>query len=242
MRRDKPNEWISIADLMAGVVGVVVLFFLIMALLAHKAAAGSAGEGEAAKIARAQIVGDLQSIQEKTANADLIKIFKAKDVVAVPSDEMFNIGKAALTAPGRGTTDRLLTRLAEILPCYSKSGVRCSDTQPRRWPCHRNERCVGATPIFEAVLIEGHADASNNSNDCDNWCLSTARAKAVFDVARAQYGSLLHLENAEGQPLIGLAGYGESRPIAHFDATAPIQRRIELRFILSPSFAPRSDK
>lgn len=34
--RNKPNEWISIADLMTGVVGVVLLFFVMMAMLANK--------------------------------------------------------------------------------------------------------------------------------------------------------------------------------------------------------------
>ena len=34
--KNKPNEWISIADLMTGVVGVAVLFFVMMAMLANK--------------------------------------------------------------------------------------------------------------------------------------------------------------------------------------------------------------
>lgn len=46
--RNKPNEWISIADLMTGVVGVVLLFFVMMAMLAHKIEANTSSKDRTA--------------------------------------------------------------------------------------------------------------------------------------------------------------------------------------------------
>lgn len=236
--RDKPNEWVSIADLMAGVVGVVILFFIILALAQHKTQSAAASEGEAAREARTEIIIELASKLDRTPDGQEIEVFKGYDVVGLPSDGMFARGSSQLSPHGRETTEALLKALSEILPCYSAgSDAVCTDTKPMRQPCNSGARCTRARPIFEAVLIEGHADSTTSRGDCDNWCLSTARAKAVFDFARSNFRDLVRLTNSDDQPLFGLAGYGDTRPIrlGNYAVTDPRQRRVEIRFVLSPS-------
>jgi hypothetical protein len=110
----------------------------------------------------------------------------------------------------------LLDEMARLLPCYA------ADPTPT---------CVNGAPIFETVLIEGHTDTLK----ADNWPLSTARALAVRALVTGQFAGLLDLRNPAKQPLLGLAGYGDSRPLPGIAGTDPRNRRIEVRFLLSAS-------
>jgi len=120
--------------------------------------------------------------------------------------------------------------LAEVLPCFSHGA-------PRR-NCEQSD-----VPILEAMLVEGHTDRqpfmgmSPAESEAKNDLLSTERALTVFAQLRQQQRLLDELRNPTDQPLLGVSGYGQRRPLP--DATTLSQahleqnRRIDLRFILS---------
>jgi flagellar motor protein MotB len=148
------------------------------------------------------------------------------------SDEVpFAIGRSDLTDPrARHTVQVLAEVLAATLPCFAQGAER-HDCGP------------GDVPILEAVLVEGHTDrqaypsltAAQSQQENDR--LSTARALTVFAELRQQKPVLDDLRNTASQPLLGVSGYGERRPLP--DATTLAEadfkrnRRIDLRFVLS---------
>ncbi len=233
--RDKPNEWVSIADLMAGVVGVVILLFVIMAVMKQRADAAAASGAQAE---RQEVVNEIASkLKSQFGN---YQISVSKDGISLPSQEMFEADKIDLTQPkGEAIAEALLRSTAAVLPCYVKgAGV---DGSPDGDSAQKSSNgaptyCARGRPIFAAVLIEGHADSAKAKGGCDNWCLSTGRARTVFNVAKKLQPALLRLRNADDQPLFGLAGYGDTRPLQ--DHNIPTndarQRRVEIHFILDP--------
>ena len=99
------------------------------------------------------------------------------------------------------------------------------------------------------MLIEGHTDRQpikGSGQFRDNDQLSAERALAVFAELRRRQTGLDTLRNADGQPLLGVAGYGERRPLADAqgdtDAEYARNRRIDLRFILSPRTSTELEK
>jgi flagellar motor protein MotB len=141
----------------------------------------------------------------------------------------FEKGKADLPAKAQENIRHLAEALRHVLPCYA-AGIPQSG-------------CVGASPILETVLIEGHTDSqpfqgmSDAQSAAMNDELSTRRALAVFQLLRQFQPPLDTLRNGGDLPLIGVSGYGERRPLA--DATGTLRgdfdrnRRIDVRFVLT---------
>lgn len=174
--------------------------------------------GERLRNARAELLRQLQaSLAGRGVN---VEVSAQQDVLRLPSEELFALGASTFTSRGQERVTAVLDELGRLLPCYAVHG----DAAPANCPDN-------ASPIFETVLIEGHTDAV----PADNWRLSTDRARAVLDLIQRQHASLGALRNATGQPMLGLAGYGDSRLLAGMSGTDPRNRRIELRFLLSPA-------
>lgn len=136
----------------------------------------------------------------------------------------FAVGRSDITDAARGTLAALAEVLAQTLPCFAR-GV----TSPV---------CAGGDgAILEALLVEGHTDSqpyqgltATQSRD-QNDLLSTSRALAVFAELRRQQPVLEALRNPSDQPLLGVSGYGQRRPLP--DTVEAANRRIDLRFVLS---------
>lgn len=155
-----------------------------------------------------------------------VEVSAQQDVLRLPSEEIFVLGAAVFTPRGRERITAVLEELSRLLPCYAAPRPDVAET------------CTAAAPIFETVLIEGHTDAIPS----DNWRLSTDRARAVLDLIQRQHAPLLALRNPGGQPLLGLAGYGESRTLADIPPVDARNRRIELRFLLAPAPEQEAEK
>ena len=142
----------------------------------------------------------------------------------------FALGKSDLTDTARHTVTALAEVLDGTLPCFVLGPVRqsCQD---------------GDAPILEAVLVEGHTDRQGYPNTtpeqsmAQNDLLSTSRALTVFAELRRLKPVLEGLHNPEDQPLLGVSGYGQRRPLPNAmslsEADMSQNRRIDLRFILS---------
>ena len=168
------------------------------------------------RITRAEL---LHRLQVNLANRGVsVEISAQQDVLRLPSEEIFALGSASFTPRGQERVSAVLDELSRLLPCYA-------DYRDGAAPAS----CSTAAPIFETVLIEGHTDAL----PADNWRLSTDRARAVLDIIQRQFAGLAVLRNPANQPLLGLAGYGDSRTLPTIPVTDARNRRIELRFLLA---------
>lgn len=151
-------------------------------------------------------------------------VLRLSDAVPFPT------GGSELTETARRTVTALGEVLAEVLPCFSQGGPRQG--------CERDDM-----PILEAMLVEGHTDRQPFANltatesQARNDLLSTARALTVFAQLRQQQRVLDDLRNPSEQPLLGVSGYGQRRPLPEAltlsEAHLAQNRRIDLRFILS---------
>ena len=149
-----------------------------------------------------------------------VDIEVAPGILRLSSEGLFELDKDEFTPRGREKAIVLLDRMAALLPCYSTAAQSAAD-------------CRTTQPVFETILIEGHTDTRPTDRRGGNWTLSTDRARAFLDLMVGPALVLRELRNAGGQPMLGLAGYGDSRPRAGIDGADARNRRIEVRFILS---------
>jgi chemotaxis protein MotB len=155
-----------------------------------------------------------------------VEIDPDSGVIALPSDALFDSGKAVPTAGALEAISKTEEVLRAVLPCYvsiaSRQARKCGEL---------NQRGVE----LETVMIEGHTDSDQYLNDPSrNWYLGLDRARYIFD--ELGKGELGRFKNKKGQPLLGVSSYADSRPskISSKAADAKAKdRRVELRFILS---------
>ncbi|MEK0081712.1 hypothetical protein [Benzoatithermus flavus] len=142
-------------------------------------------------------------------------------------DLRFPTRSAELTPEARQTVNVLADVFAEVLPCYAHG--------PEVAGCGE-----GDAPVLEAVLVEGHTDKrpiSDRRQFRDNYQLSAERALTVYRAAVERQPGLLALLNPEDQRLLGVSGYGETRPLpdalGEGEEDLARNRRIDIRFVLS---------
>lgn len=216
--RDKPNEWVSIADLMAGVVAVVMLLFVV-AVMQIKEGTGSreacrelvlAHVNKTASV-ETKIADRLQAIRSAISKQGLEKlIYVDLDTLKITFREnTFESGSACVAESNKGVILEVGTLSDQLLSDIS--GVE--------------------------VYVDGHADAnvagiSTDMRKCafyyDNYTLSAGRANEVRRLI------INRLTKNEAKNRVIVTGYGESRPVNGLNANDPRNRRVELRFVAPP--------
>jgi flagellar motor protein MotB len=149
-----------------------------------------------------------------------VEIDSAQGVLRLSSEGLFANNEAVFTEKGRSSATALMEEMAQLLPCYASpgdAGISCAERQT----------------IFETVLIEGHTDTNPSGRIGGNWALSTDRARAFMELMAERTPALRALRNGSNQPLLGLAGYGDSRARPGIAGTDERNRRIEIRFLLA---------
>ncbi len=90
---------------------------------------------------------------------------------------------------------------------------------------------------LEAMFIEGHTDSHpiKTPRFADNWELSTARAVSISHAMTQAQPELTTFRNPKEMPVLGVSGYGENRPVAEnsTDEGRRKNRRIDIRFIIA---------
>ena len=149
-----------------------------------------------------------------------VEVDAGQGILRLLSDGLFLLNEDKFTQKGLRDAGALINEIALQLPCFaakSTNTVVCDKQQP----------------IFETVLIEGHTDTSATNRTGGNWTLSTDRARAFLELMTGTISSVRDLRNSEDQLLLGLAGYGETRPRRDIPGDDERNRRIEVRFLLS---------
>jgi chemotaxis protein MotB len=179
---------------------------------------------------RAEVLREMQRI----LNQDEIRvqIDDRAGTLRLPATALFASGQPTPTPSGERLIRALARSMAEVLPCYSyAAGVD-----------QRNCTQRDTTSRLSAVYIEGHTDVNPLTATArlhDNWDLSAARAISAFQIIRRESEQLQSLQNRDGDTLIGVSGYAESRPSKRDEqdrrlpAIAENDRRIEVRVIMT---------
>jgi chemotaxis protein MotB len=211
----------SSADLMIGILFIFIIMVVYLAVEIKRVPAGTPAPSPDPVVTLVDQIGN--RLRGKGVRVELDP---DSGVIALPSDALFDTGKAV---PRESALEAIATTeqvLREVLPCYVSSASRAG-----RGCGQLNKKGVE----LETVMIEGHTDSDQYENDpARNWHLGLDRARYIFE--EFGKGTLGQLTNSKGQPLLGVSSYADTRPskiaITGLDRKAK-DRRVELRFILS---------
>jgi len=209
--KNKPNEWVSIADLMSGVMAIVMLLLVMSVLqktwsdVKHKQEMEQGVNSQRAKVN--ELLENIKSSLDGTVNEGLVSLDVNSQKITL-RDGIFNRGSACVTPEAEQAFSSIETQVIRFL----------------------NEFRTGK------VFIEGYTDnlpvhgpVTNFEGFCtvydDNFTLSAARAR---EARKFMVGDL---ESTFSRRVI-VAGYGDSQPLPGVPPEDARQRRIEVRFVL----------
>ena len=224
-------EWVSISDLMSGVVGVMVVMFAVAAVQV------SQSEGNVRKALRERE----KALKDRETKEEELKRSQERVEEAKVTRESAISG--AFATIGREIVARGLTRIVEVDVSHHlmklrdatfASGSACVEGSAKtalRVAAPTLRELLEKNPDFE-LFVRGHTDSvplwdttSTRDFQCarfdDNFTLSTARAREARNVLIDGWPQNLKVR-------IALAGYGDAHPIPGVDPTSPTQRRVEI--------------
>ncbi|POR41307.1 OmpA family protein [Methylobacterium sp. V23] len=241
---EEENYFISMTDMMVGVLFIFIIMLMSFALNFQKQA-----DRQEDKISVAEEVGrKLEALEQRVSQRlaeireaasmrtqllhDLrdalsregldVKIDEANGVLRLSEDAiLFPINNADLIGRARENVGKVARVLARILPVYSP----CLNAEP--------DTCPSRTRSFvETVFIEGHTDSTGI--DANNWDLSTKRAVNTFRELIVASPDLRKILNRRGSEILSVSGYASTRGI---DSERNLlaysrNRRIDLRFVM----------
>lgn len=167
-----------------------------------------------------------------------VTIDPTNGTLKLPSGGLFLAGQAEPTPQGRETIQKLGQVLATTLPCYSQSQSGIGP-QPR---CP----VINKYSTLSSAYIEGHTDivpvSASYGRFRDNWDLSAARAIETFKLLMDSHPVLKDLRNQDGDTLLGVSGYAETRPATReedrlVESVRDLDRRIEVRLTMTANEA-----
>jgi flagellar motor protein MotB len=113
-------------------------------------------------------------------------------------------------------------------------------------PKYTHSHGDGSRKYIDALFIEGHTDVKQITNTrrfSDNWVLSVMRSIRVYNLLTDLYPGLDKLINTNGNNILCVSGYSDSRPISTpksgkewTDSLRAPNRRIDLRFLMESPF------
>jgi chemotaxis protein MotB len=209
--REKPNEWIAISDLMAGVVAVVMLLLIVSVV--QQAYAEIKHKQELEKGVNAQqkvatkVLQKIQASFDEIGVGDLVEFDMVNHKLTL-KDSVFTRGSACITPKAQLALIKVQQQIADYLDQVNNG----------------------------KIIVEGHTDSFPVSQPVidfkkccavydDNYTLSAARARE----ARKLLIGLLSQVNAKR---VIVAGYGDSHPLPNIPVSDGKNRRVEIVFLL----------
>ena len=167
-----------------------------------------------------------------------VTIDPTNGTLKLPAGGLFLAGQADPTPQGRETIHRLGEVLAQTLPCYGQAAT----TAGHSYDCPE----VNRYSALSSAYVEGHTDVvpfgASLGRFRDNWDLSAGRAIQTFKLLQEAQPVLHDLRNQDGDALLGVSGYAETRPATRTgdrlqDAVRDLDRRIEIRLTMTANEA-----
>jgi len=207
----KPSEWISIADLMSGVMAVVMLLLVISVLqntyaeVKHKQEMANSQQSEKQKMVA--LLQEIQSSVTAQGAGDLID-FNIEQGKITLKDNVFARGSACITPEAQKAFTNIEDKITSFLQQSS----------------------------IAKIFVEGHTDnipvlkpVTDYQRFCtvydDNYTLSAARAREARKLLVGQ------LDTSIAKRII-VAGYGDSQPIKGIPPEDDANRRVEVRLTM----------
>lgn len=240
------SYFISMSDLMAGVLFLFIIMMTIFALQFQDAPARKEPKPIASKPKIVPVAAEpLAMDQAKEAKPSPLSVpvpdaraaallgiaarLQAANIPVIvdlaagalrfPNSDLFE--GASVTARGRVILSELATAMRQVLPCYAaRTGLPAAEGCPR------------ANGRIGAVFIEGHTDTGNSTD----WAVSVGQGSSAFQVLMQTESGLQELRNgAGGASLLSVSGYGPTRPVQ--PGASPEQRRansrLDMRLVLA---------
>ncbi|AAZ18725.1 probable OmpA/MotB [Psychrobacter arcticus 273-4] len=207
----KPSEWISIADLMSGVMAVVMLLLVISVLqntyaeIKHKQVMENSQQSDRQKIAT--LLEDIQTSVATQGAGNLIDFNMEQSKITL-KDNVFARGSACITPEAKTAFNNIEDKITSFLQQSSNA----------------------------KIFVEGHTDnipvsqpVTDYRRFCtvydDNYTLSAARAREARKLLVGQ------LDTSIAKRIV-VAGYGDSQPIKGISPEDDANRRVEVRLAL----------
>lgn len=210
----KPSEWVSISDLMSGVMAVVMLMLVISVLqntyaeIKHKQELEGGQKSQQQKVQK--MMTDMKNSVSKQG-ADGLVDFNLDQGKITLKDNVFARGSACITPQAAQAFNSIQDKIGQFL----------TDSQ------------------YAGIYVEGHTDnlpvgspVTNFQQFCtvydDNFTLSAARAR---EARKLLIGKL----NAATAKRVIVAGYGDSQPLKGIPPEDARNRRVEVKFAFLPT-------
>lgn len=162
--------------------------------------------------------------------AIIVDVDEKHGVLRITEDAVqFETASADLDERNIANLFKISDVLNELIPCYAQN-------TPYGHNCAGLEEFKGKV---DSIFIEGHTDnvPMNSYKFKNNWELSAARAISAYK-NMVPDTVLAELLNTNDQPIFSVSGYGEGRPVEghnySYAKADPTNRRIDLRFIMTP--------
>jgi len=202
--KEKPSEWVSISDLMAGVMAVVML------LLVVSVVKSSIEMQEIKDHQEKGVKSALKEIKTTIANKKISNKIQVTDSVLLLSDKSFESGSACLS------TDVKHILETEIAPILSRKLIEYKQITVQI------EGHTDAQPV-KGVIIDLKGKCALYD---DNYSLSAGRAR------EARKAVLIGVQNDTSiSRRISVVGFGPDRLLNTLDTSAAENRRVEIRLI-----------
>lgn len=245
-RGEGENYFVSMTDMMVGMLFIFIIMLMTFALLFQQKTDEQQDKIVIAKeIARRldelqnQIDQRIRQIDDEAAlRQEMLEKIKEelhKEHIAVQISDLgtvlrfneqailFATNSSELDSEAQRKVSIIANVLAKVLPNY----VACQPTRAVA-DCKLNGRAS-----LETVFIEGHTD-SRPGTVVDNWTLSASRASATYFAFAEAQPSLAQLKNSAGDDVLAISGYSSTRPVdpRNIEAAWQLNRRIDLRFVM----------
>lgn len=214
----------SVSDLMAG---LLFVFVLLMTAFAVRLAEQREREEASRNLTVRHREELLTALRDSLlARSFTVEMNLDQGVLHLGEEVLFPRGRDEPDERGRGNLQSLAHVLAAVVPRYTSSH---GDSGIKK---------------LDALFIEGHTDSlpvALGSRYRDNWDLSALRSIAVFKELVQDEPILDSLNNGDGDPILGVAGYAARRPIREgrpedLELARSRDRRIDLRFVMESPF------
>jgi outer membrane protein OmpA-like peptidoglycan-associated protein len=221
---DRDEYFISMTDMMVGMVFLFIIMLMFFALKFENAADKTAGVVktiEATETIRDSILDKIK--QDMAEKGYLVQVNPSRGALSLPENLLFEKGRSDLMPMGEASIQELSRVLYQNLLCY---------TSGSNDPLAAD--CVPTLHSVEAVLIEGHTDSDGDPTV--NWDLSVKRSFATYRALITATPALDILVNKESQPIFSVAGYGRQRPVVPNTTVEnkARNRRVDIRLIMLP--------
>ena len=216
---DEENPyWMSFSDIMSALMVIFVLasVVLILQLMERQ----REFDAQLAELARAEQVRRtiIEEAAEELKNRGIrVQVSENHTVLRIPNDVLgFDTGAWEIEEQYKETA----LEIGKVLGLVIRRGRRAQ--------------------YLDTVFVEGHTDNRQFRRDDikGNWGLSTFRAISLWEyweVALPEVVRLADLDNAAGDPLFSVSGYGKTRPVTDVQETEAdyeVNRRIDIRFTI----------